>query len=174
MIRREDVVQIGKITKAHGLKGEVNFVFSDDVWDRADCDYLICDIDGILVPFYIEEYRFRNDSTALVKFDDIDSVETAAFLIGCNVFTEKKYIDEIDENDVPLSYFIGYKVIEVSDGSIVGTITDIDDSTENWLFILQQENGKEAMIPAHEDFIVEIKQDEKVIVVDLPIGLIEN
>ena len=62
----------------------------------------------------------------------------------------------------------------MSDGSFVGTITDIDDSTENWLFILQQENGKEVMIPAHEDFITEIRQEEKVIVVDLPIGLIEN
>ena len=41
MIRPEDVYQIGRMGKAHGLKGEINFQFTDDVWDRADSDYII-------------------------------------------------------------------------------------------------------------------------------------
>lgn len=51
MIHKEDVFLIGKLTKAHGLKGEINFQFTNDIWERADCDYLICEVDGILVPF---------------------------------------------------------------------------------------------------------------------------
>lgn len=170
MIRHEDVFPIGKITKAHGLKGEVNFMFTNDTWDTADCDYLICDIDGILVPFYIEEYRFKNDSTALVKFEDIDSVESANFLLGCDVYLEKKYAEEQDEEEMPLNYFIGFRMEE--DGNFIGTITDIDDSTENWLFIVEKEDGIEAMIPAHEDFIVGLDKEKRVITVDLPIGLV--
>ena len=54
MIRREDVYKIGKLGKVHGIKGEISFLFDDDVFDRADADYLILDIDGILVPFFIE------------------------------------------------------------------------------------------------------------------------
>ena len=57
MIRQEDVYKIGQITKVHGLKGEVVFNFVDDIFDRVDCDYLICELDDILVPFFIEEYR---------------------------------------------------------------------------------------------------------------------
>ncbi len=170
MIRNEDVFPIGKITKAHGLKGEVNFMFTNDTWDTADCDYLICDIDGILVPFYIEEYRFRNDSTALVKFEDIDSVETADFLLGCDVYLEKKFAEQQDEEEMPLNYFIGFRMEE--DGKFIGKIKDIDDSTENWLFIVEKEDGSETMIPAHEDFIVGLDKEKRVMTVDLPIGLV--
>ena len=58
MIRKEEVFKIGKIGKPHGVKGEVGLRFSDDVFDRVDAEYLILDIDGILVPFFMEEYRF--------------------------------------------------------------------------------------------------------------------
>ena len=61
MIRRDEVYKIGRIVKPHGLKGEVSFSFSDDIFDRTDSEYLICDMDGILVPFFMEEYRFRSD-----------------------------------------------------------------------------------------------------------------
>ena len=64
MIKQEEVYKIGKLGKPHGVKGEINFLFDDDVFDRVDAQYLILDIDEILVPFFMEEYRFRSDSTA--------------------------------------------------------------------------------------------------------------
>lgn len=173
MIRKEDVYQIGKITKAHGLNGEVNFNFTDDVFDTADVDYLICEIDGILVPFFIEEYRFRSDTTALVKFEDLDTSDSVQFLLGCDVYIENKYVQELGEDEVSLNYFIGFKMIDGDDNSEIGTITAIDDNTENWLFIVERPDGSEVMIPAHEEFISNIDQDNKVMTMDLPIGLLE-
>ena len=49
--------------------------------------YLVLDIDGILVPFYLEEYRFKNDENVLVKFEDIDTQEQARNYTGCGFFT---------------------------------------------------------------------------------------
>ena len=57
MIREEEVFQIGKLGKTHGVKGEISFLFDDDVFDRVDADYLILKIDGILVPFFIERQQ---------------------------------------------------------------------------------------------------------------------
>ena len=74
MIRYEEVYKIGRIGKPHGVKGETTLQFSDDVFDRVDSDYLVVETDGILVPFFFEEYRFRSDSVALVKFCDIDTL----------------------------------------------------------------------------------------------------
>lgn len=51
MIRQEDVYKIGRLGKPHGVKGEVSFQFDDDIFDRVDADYLILEIDGILVRF---------------------------------------------------------------------------------------------------------------------------
>ena len=86
MIRKEDCYRIGRIGKTHGVKGEVTFQVTDDVFDRADADYLILEVDGILVPFFMEEYRFRSDSVVLVKFCDIDTQERAAELTNCDVW----------------------------------------------------------------------------------------
>ena len=86
MIRAEEVYRIGRIGKPHGVKGEVSFMFSDDVFDRVDSDYLILSVDGILVPFFFEEYRFKSGETALVKFCDVDDKSQAQELTGCDVF----------------------------------------------------------------------------------------
>ena len=159
--------------EAHGLKGEINFQFTDDVWDRADSDYIICEVDGILVPFFIEEYRFRSDSTAIMKLEDIDSIEQAQMLVNSPVFIEKKYQEELGEDEVSLHYFIGFKMLDGDDGKDIGTIIDIDDQTDNWLFIVERPDGTEVMIPAHEEFIAEIRQEDKTMVMDLPLGLLE-
>ena len=86
MIRKEDVYKIGRLGKVHGVKGEITFMFDDDVFDRVDADYLVLEVDGILVPFFIEEYRFRSDTTALMKFEDIDTQERARELTNCDVY----------------------------------------------------------------------------------------
>ena len=70
MIKKEEVYKIGLFNKPHGIHGELQFTFTDDIFDRVDCDYLICLLDGIFVPFFIEEYRFRSDSTALVNWKE--------------------------------------------------------------------------------------------------------
>ena len=54
MIREEDVYRIGKIGKPHGVKGEVTMMFSDDVFDRVDAEYVVLMLDGILVPFFMK------------------------------------------------------------------------------------------------------------------------
>ena len=173
MIKKEDVYQIGRMGKAHGLKGEINFQFTDDVWDRADCDYIICEVEGILVPFFIEEYRFRSDSTAIMKFEDIDTLEATQMLVNSPVFIEKKYQEELDDDEVSLHYFIGFQMLDGDNGNLIGTITAIDDQTDNWLFIVERPDGTEVMIPAHEEFIAEIKQEDKTMIMDLPIGLLD-
>ena len=84
MIRAEEVYKIGRLGKAHGVKGEVSFQFDDDIFDRVDADYLVLDIDGILVPFFMEEYRFRSDTICLVKFKSVDTQQRAQELTGCS------------------------------------------------------------------------------------------
>lgn len=179
MIRKEDVYQIGRITKAHALKGEVNFQFTDDVFDRTDAEYLICEVDGILVPFWIEEYRFRSNQVALVKFEDLDSADAVQFLVNSDVYFEKRLMEESEEEDVSLNYFIGFHMYDTpaeGDGdkpTYVGEIVDVDDNTENWLFIVEREDGSEAMVPAHEEFIVDINQEGKTMTMNLPLGLLD-
>ena len=107
MIKQEEVYRIGRIGKVHGVKGEVSMLFDDDVFDRVDADYLILEVDGILVPFFIDEYRFRTDSTAIVKFCDIDTQERARELTGCDVYFPRALADD-DDQQLSLAFLIGF------------------------------------------------------------------
>ena len=168
MIRQEEVYKIGRLGKAHGVKGEVSFQFDDDVFDRTDADYLILDIDGILVPFFMEEYRFRSDALALVKFCDVDTQERASELTGSNVYFPRALAE--DEEGMPsLASLIGFDLVEAKDGVRVGTIATIDDSTANLLFEL--EDGR--LIPASDDLITDINIKERTIKMEIPEGLLE-
>ena len=115
MIRRDDVYKIGKLGKPHGVKGEITFAITDDVFDRVDADYLILDIDGILVPFYIEEYRFKNDENVLVKFEDIDTQEQVRAYTGCEVFFPR-HLSDSDEENMSWAEIIGFQLVDATTG----------------------------------------------------------
>ena len=168
MIRQEEVYKIGRLGKAHGVKGEVSFQFDDDIFDRVDADYLVLDIDGILVPFFMEEYRFRSDTVCLVKFYNVDTQQRAQELTGCDVFFPRAMAEEGD--DMPsLSMLVGYEIVNNANGRTVGQIVAIDDSTANILFEL--EDGM--LIPANDDLIEVIDTEKQQIKMNLPSGLLE-
>ena len=171
MIRKEEVFKIGVINKPHGVKGEVSFTFTDDIFDRVDCDYLILLMDGILVPFFMEEYRFRSDNVALVKFEDINTAEQARKFTNVEVYFPKKFMDE-QEDVTSWNFFIGFRVEDVHHGYL-GEITDVDDTTINVLFSIEKD-GEELLLPAHEEFIIDLDREKKVMKVDVPDGLIES
>jgi len=168
MIHEEEVYQIGKLGKTHGVKGEISFLFDDDVFDRVDADYLILRIDGILVPFFIEEYRFRSDANAIMKFEDIDTQERARELTGCEVFFPRELADS-DDGSISWAAIVGFDIIEADGGNKIGRIAAVDDTTINILFCL--EDGR--LIPASEDLIVGIDQQARTITMRLPEGLMD-
>jgi 16S rRNA processing protein RimM len=166
MIKQEEVYRIGRLGKAHGVKGEVSLQFDDDIFDRVDADYLVLDVDGILVPFFIEQYRFRSDTVALVKFEDIDTQQRASELTGCDVYFPRALAE--DDEEPSLTMLIGFELIDTNGGKSVGRIADIDDTTANLLFEL--EDG--TLIPANDDLITDIDTKKKVIKMNIPEGLL--
>ena len=167
MMRKEDVYRIGKLGKTHGVRGEISFLFDDDVFDRVDADYLILSIDDILVPFFIEEYRFKTDSNALMKFEGIDTQERARELTGCEVYFPHELADS-DEDTISWAAIVGFDITDADSNRTIGRIAAVDDSTINILFEL--EDGR--LIPASEDLITDIDQQARTITMRLPDGLL--
>ena len=167
MIKKEEVYRIGRLGKAHGVKGEVSLQFDDDIFDRVDCDYLVLEVDGILVPFFIEEYRFRSDTVALVKFEDVDTQQRASELTGCDVYFPRTLADE--EESPSLTFLVGFDLVKANTGRKVGTVAAIDDTTANLLFEL--EDG--TLIPANDDLITDIDTENRIITMNIPQGVLE-
>ena len=171
MIKVEDVYRIGLINKPHGVHGELLFSFDDDISDRMEADYIICMMDGILVPFFFESYRFRSDSTALIKLEGIDTEQQARRMTNVEVFFPKEHVEELDDNELTWSYFVGFLIKDVNEGEI-GKVIDVDDSTINTLFVVDH-NDTEVLIPAQEDFIVDLDREKRVITMQIPVGLLD-
>ncbi len=167
MITPNETIEIGKLRKPHGTRGEIQCTLINDWLDAAEPDFLILELDNILVPFYFEEYRYKNDETVLLTFEDITSEEAAARLTGARVFLHKSQLPEDAEVTLAPTSLIGYTVMDTHQGNL-GTITDIDTSTINTLFAL----STGAIFPAHDDFVVDINPDTHTLTVTLPEGLL--
>ena len=167
-----DFYKIGKLGKPHGVKGELSLMFDDDIFDRTDADYLVLAVDGLLVPFFFEAYRFKGSQTALVKFCDIDTQEQARELTGCDVFFPR-WLAETDSEDVSWLALVGFCIIDAMSNKSVGEILSIDDTTLNLLFEVRTVDGKELLIPASEQLITGINTTLRHVYVRLPEGILD-
>lgn len=169
MIKAEDVYRIGKLGKAHGVKGEVTMQVEDDIFDRVDAEYLVLELDGIMVPFFMEEYRFKSDETALIKFEDIDTQERAKELTGTLVYFPRAAAEEADDGELSYAQLVGYTLVDANTNNAVGEIDSVDETTMNIMFELT--DGR--LIPASEELIVGIDTDKHIIALNLPEGILD-
>lgn len=167
MLRREDFTYLGKFLKPHGTKGEISLQSDGFTLDES-CDFVACDIDGILVPFFIEEMRTKNHDTMIVKIERMKSADEVRFLTNRGAYIPREWVEESEE--LSWSYFHGFTAVDEKTG-VIGTITDIDDSTINTLFVIEK-NGEEILIPAQEEFITGMDHKKREIRFNLPEGLV--
>ena len=176
MIRPEEVFRIGHITRHRGLRGEVEMSFTDDSFDTGSADYLVLDMDGILVPFFWEEYKFKNRDTVILKFDGIDTEAQARLLTGHAVFYPKRHLPPSPEGEdtATLSSYKALTGFSISDpqGHHLGTVEAVDDSSQNILLTIKRPDGSMTLIPFHNDFLLHFDLRERTLQLDLPEGLL--
>lgn len=167
MLRKEDFVYYGKFLKPHGTKGEIGLE-GDSILLGEECDFVACDIDGILVPFFFETRRTKNRDTLIVKIERMESAEEVRFLTNREVYIPREWTE--DSEALSWSFFRGFIAVDENLGEL-GEITDIDESTINTLFVIDND-GEEILVPAQEEFITGIDQENREILFNLPEGLV--
>ncbi len=177
MIVEKDIKAIGKFQKTHALKGELNAILDIDPGYVEEGNAVIVDVDGIYVPFFASSVRPKGSTSYLIKLDGIDSEEEAKDFVNKTIYGVKSELasfldleeDEIlDEDDLA-----GYKIYDALTGNYIGTIETVDSSTENLLFVVLTDDEEEIFIPAVDEFIDEVDDNEKIIRMRLPEGLVD-
>ena len=163
MISNEEVISIGKITRTHGKRGEVQCLMENEYWDNADATFLILSIDNILVPFRVLDWRGKGSDSLIFQLDRITDEQQAQQLIGHQAYMLKSDISEENEILPTWQSLKGYLVLDTDQGEL-GIITDVDETTINTLITLNNTQ----LIPLHEDFIIDIQQEKKQITICLP------
>ncbi len=193
MILDSDVFSIGRFTRTHGIHGEIEVHFTDDVFDRGEADYVFLKIDGLYVPFFLEDYRFKGSESALFTLDGIDSDTAARELVGHTVYYPLDARPAEDEDTISsLRACTGFRLLiierqalaetaeggdETSEDGVptleLGTVKHVETTTANTLLTVEVEDGEDVLLPLHDDFVVDYDLRERYLVLDVPEGLID-
>lgn len=170
MILKDKVFPIGQVIKPHGIHGDMSYDIKGDVLDNEDVPFLIFELDGIMVPFAVESHRYKSKSTGSLKLEGVTSEIEAKQFSGLTIYIQEQFLEVVEDTAIELDYFVGFMLVDVEQGEI-GVIQEVDQTTENALFVIPQEED-ELLIPVVEEYIQEIDHQQKIITVLLPEGLL--
>ena len=166
MILEKEIFKAGKINKTHGVNGELNCAIDADTIDRAE--YMVLDMDGIFVPFFILNIRVKSSNSVLLTLEDIETETDARNLVGKDIYLPIHLMS--DEDMLSYEYFVGFTVVNADEK--LGEISFVDDQTVNILFGISAEDG-DILLPAVEDFIMEVDNENKILYTNYPNELVE-
>ncbi|MDX2415335.1 MAG: ribosome maturation factor RimM [Bacteroidales bacterium] len=167
-----DLTKLGKIIKAHGFNGAVMIVLEGDFGEEImELESVFVAIDGLPVPFFIEECRDAGRESLIVKFAYYDSDYNIKEFIGCSIYSDLDLSGQIDDSELHLSY-IGYSLID-SEGRLIGKIAKIMSYPMQIMLEIEKETKAlpSVLIPYNEDWVIEVLSNERKLVMHLPEGL---
>lgn len=170
-INKAACIEVGFVKKTHGVGGEVMISFDeglDGIFE--DVEFIYIEIEGLLVPFFIEEFLPRSGITGNLKLENTNTQERAKKLVGCTLYVEREWIEHDDEGFNPMA-LKGFQVIDTVFGSI-GVILDIENYSGNYVLNVQHLN-REVLLPLSDELIHTINWDSHTLVMDCPNGLLD-
>jgi len=171
MIRKEETKRIGFFTRPHGIKGDLSLVTDYNLFEDENDPYVICEMDGILVPFFVESFRHKNNTTILVKLEGVDNEISAKTFVNRKVFYPVSRLKEILPDDLGWKQFMGY-LLEGKEQGELGIITLVDETTINTLFTVDY-RGKKLLVPVADELVVSIDEIQRKIIISLPDGILD-
>ncbi len=164
-------VLIGKVTKAHGIKGEVKMLsFSDQPENiRQYRQLTLVSPAGELSPPCSVVRARTGGKEAIIALEGITDRNHAEKLAGYGVLVLKESLPELDGDEFYLHELEGLRVV-TEDGRIIGTVHSFfDNSAQDILVVLNK--GEEFLIPLIPGMIV--KRDATEIIIAPPPGLLD-
>jgi len=167
----EEAFYIGYITKTKGLKGEVQLFFEYDEPELLELDVVFADINGKMVPFFVSSYKLQTNNTGNFYFDDVDHIDKAQLLLRKKIYLPLAKMPERSDDDFSYEDLVGYLVNDENLGEL-GEILEVNEYPQQFVATMSYKN-KEVMFPLNEDMIVEIDEEEALLRVLLPDGLLD-
>jgi len=162
-------LQIGIISKPHGISGALNLQVTPGMAERIMEDSpLFIEIDGQRIPFYIEEILLADNDHLIVKLEFIDAIESAGNYTGCKIYIESE--DTVGVQVTDLEKLLGYTAVDETK-NFRATVKDFFEQNQNRILVLDFD-GKEIMVPVADEVLTLVDHTRKIIQLNLPEGLI--
>lgn len=170
-MKKEEAFYIGYITKTKGLKGELQLFFEFKDYESLDLDIIFAELNGKMVPFFVSSHKLYTNQTGLFYLEDVDHIDKAQALVKKKIYLPLNKMPVRGEDDFAYEDLIGFLVVDETHGEL-GEITDVNEYPQQFVATLLYQE-KEILFPLNEDIIVEIDDEEEILTVDLPEGLLD-
>lgn len=168
----DDFFYFGKVGKPKGFKGDVNLIIDKDApFVPDELSEVMVLVGKKLVPYPLVKYQVSVKGNALGKFEGFETDNDVDRVKNMSLYLPKTLLPNLKEDEFYLHELVDCILFDKTKGEI-GKITEVNNQTTQTLLFVDFEKD-EIVIPFVDDFIVEVKTQEKKVVLDLPPGLID-
>lgn len=169
----EELLKVGIITSMHGIKGEVKvFPTTDDIQRFTYLKDCIMDTGKQKLPMEVEGCKFFKNQ-AILKFKGYDNINDVEKYKNATLWVTRENAVPLEEGEFYIADIIDAKVYE-EDGNYLGILTDVMETGANDVYVVKLETGKELLIPAIPQCIIDVNVEESKMVVRLMKGMLED
>jgi 16S rRNA processing protein RimM len=170
---RDDLIIVARAIRTRGLKGELVADVLTDFPERFEHVSKLTGVgsSGERKQLELENYWFQNDRMVL-KFAGYDTIESANALVGYEFG-----LPEAERVQLSQDEFYDWELegcsVENKPGSIIGRVREVMRTGGVELLVVEDEAGRETLIPMAQSIVVEIDISRKKILIDPPEGLLD-
>ena len=167
----EQLLQVGVISSTHGVRGEVKvFPTTDDVKRFKKLKKVILDTGKEQLPLEIEGVKFFKQFVIL-KFRGIDNINDIEKYKGKRLLVDREHAVKLKKDEYFIADMIGMDV-STEDGELFGALKDVMETGANDVYIIEMSDGKEVLVPAIKQCILDVDIENRKMVIHLLEGLV--
>ena len=167
----EQLLQVGVISSTHGVRGEVKvFPTTDDVKRFKKLKKVILDTGKEQLPLEIEGVKFFKQFVIL-KFRGIDNINDIEKYKGKSLLVDREHAVKLKKDEYFIADMIGMDVF-TEEGELFGALKDVMETGANDVYIIEMTDGKEVLVPAIKQCILDVDIENRKIVIHLLEGLV--
>jgi 16S rRNA processing protein RimM len=164
-------ILLGRIIKISGFEGALSVKLEKYfIENLPQMESVFVETDGRPVPFFIEYADYPGGDLVRIKFDDYDSDASVRRFNGCRIYLTSG--NEEAEAEFNISELLDYSIV-AANNAVIGKVVDVIENNGQLLLEVATDSGSKKLIPLHEDFVVSSDNERKILVLNLPDGLLE-
>lgn len=169
-LRLEDLSYIGFVVKPWGFQGHLILGCEEiEPDDFPDTGFVFLKIDGLPVPFKLEESAWRGGHLT-VKLEDVSTEQEAKALAGLDVYLSAQVARDASANP-SWDELTGYEVVDEAAG-VIGRIELVEEFPMQFIATVNYD-GRQVLFPLNETLVLSIDPEQRRMTVRLPDGLLD-
>ena len=166
----KNMLHCGKIVNTHGILGDVKVLYFTDstaFFDNIKTFFLN---DGTTLALTSSK---PHKGALIMHFDGINSINDAERLRGQDIYVPRDNAPKPDEGRYYITDILGLTA-KTQDGKVIGTVTDVFSTGSNDVYSIKSESGREYLIPAIKEVVLNIDLDMGTMLINPLEGLIDD